>query len=298
MERSPRYPDFLCIGAQKGGTTWLYKNLRNHPLVCMQHKEVNYFNFRGEGVASMMRLPSWQGPFRKRLLGKLFRQPWERSRWYLRYLFRTRTDAWYASLYAHCGDRVTGDVSPAYSTLPEAEVQHVANIMPGAKIILLLRDPVERAWSHARMDFNKGLWPGFRGLQGPIEGVPLDALARHFQSDFSILRGSYTRMLRTWGTHFPPERFFVGFKEEIDRDPLDFIERVAGFLGLDLPGADGWPFVHQRVNAMPRQAMPAAVAEFLSRQYLPELEALEKEPLVQGRPFVSEWRQRAEQRLG
>ena len=296
MTDRPRYPDFLCIGAQKGGTTWLFKNLRNHPGVCIPHKELNFFNFRGQGPGSMFRLPIWRNALRHQLVGRLFRQDWHRSRWYLRYLFRRRTDAWYASLFEGCGDDMTGDVTPAYSTLGQIEVRHVGALMPRAKIILLLRDPVERAWSHLRMDYEKGLWPFLKDAGGPVEELPLELLQRHFDSEFSTYRGNYPRMLRIWGAHFPAEQIFIGFKEEIDDDPLGFINRVAGFLGLD-PPRDGWPFAAQRVNAMPQMQIPAEVARYLSGKYLDSLKVLEQHPCLPDQPYVSAWRQRAEKRL-
>src|SRR5690606_22338115 len=135
--------------------------------------------------------------FRERLL----RQSPSNSWWLLRYLLLPRTDAWYASLFRSCGDRVAGDITPAYSILGPAEVAHVARLMPAAMIILILRDPVERAWSHARMDRARVGWPFNHIGRAPNTEVPFELLQKHFDSEFATLRGDYPRMLGIWRSH-------------------------------------------------------------------------------------------------
>ena len=294
----PTYPHFLCIGAQKGGTTWLDRNLREHPEICLAPtKELDYFINRNRGVWKLCRYPLWWHYLRKRLLSRLLRQSWADTAWHLRYFFRRRTDAWYASLFRCCAGRVIGDVSPSYSILDSNEVEHVARIMPAARIIMLLRNPVERAWSHTRMDFGLGFWP-FADLKGcPFEDVPFDRLRQHLDHTFSTMRGDYPRMLRNWSEHFPTNQVFIGFTEEIEQSPVQLLERIASFLGISPKPANGWAKAHKRIAAQDPMRMPEQIERYLSRKYIFELRDLEKNPLVNSSHFVRNWRQKAELHL-
>jgi hypothetical protein len=298
MKRNPTYPHFLCIGAQKSGTTWLHRNLREHPEVCLANKkELDYFVTRNLGLWTLCRRPLWRYDLRRKLLSRIFSQSPAQTAWYLRYFFLRRTDAWYASLFRSCGDRVIGDVSPSYSILDAEEVEHVARIMPAARIILLLRNPVERAWSHARMDCGRGWWPcaDYRGR--PIDEVPFDVLRQHLDNPFSTLRGDYLRMLRNWESHFPTEQIFIGFAEEIEEFPALLLERIAAFLGISPNPVNGWPQAGERVGAQEPMEIPAQVERYLSRKYVFDLKDLEKNTLVGDSEYVKNWRQNAERHL-
>ncbi len=106
-----RLPDFLGIGAQKAGTTWLHEQLRAHPGIHLPpRKELHYFD------------DNFHRPLR-----------------------------WYASHFAEAGARRTGEITPAYAILDDARIAYMAAVMPRVRAIFLMRDPVERAWSQAVM---------------------------------------------------------------------------------------------------------------------------------------------------
>lgn len=104
--------NFLGIGAQKAGTSWLYEVLRTHPdLSFPAGKEVHYWN----GVCD------WQ--------------PIE----------------WYASLFPDADYRLKGDITPAYATLERETIRQIKAFAPGLRIVFMLRNPIRRAWSAALM---------------------------------------------------------------------------------------------------------------------------------------------------
>ncbi len=110
--------DFLGIGAQKGGTTWLYRQLLRHPQVAFPRgKELHYWNRR--------RLPlpdEWV----QRL------QP--------------------ASRQTADGRPIrTGEITPAYAILPESRIGAIREVCPEIRLFMSLRNPIERAWSAALM---------------------------------------------------------------------------------------------------------------------------------------------------
>ena len=113
------FPDFIGIGAQKAGTTWLDRNLRVHPQIWMpEEKELHYFDRRIADTGLL-------------------------------------NDEWYASIFEPSKGRLAGEITPSYSMLDRSRVAHVHEIMPQAKIIFFMRSPIERAWSQAVMQFSK-----------------------------------------------------------------------------------------------------------------------------------------------
>ena len=117
--------DFLIIGAEKSGTTWLYQNLAKHPDIFLpETKEVHFFNeYNSYGTKLdnyTKRSPSWYGQF-----------------------FATRAQ-----------EKVAGEVTPMYLCDPIASTR-IAETYPNIKIIAILRNPVDRALSHYWMARNK-----------------------------------------------------------------------------------------------------------------------------------------------
>src|SRR4029450_1013981 len=134
-------PDFLCIGAHKGGTTWLYQQLDWHPDFWMPPvKELHYFD----------------------QLGRVQRAspPRCRDERDLRFLVQIKSLSSephmdlenYARLFEPKGSLLSGDISPNYSTLSNDVIRRVVRYFPKLKVIFLARDPVERVWSHLSME--------------------------------------------------------------------------------------------------------------------------------------------------
>jgi hypothetical protein len=161
------FPTFLGIGAQKAGSTWLHAMLSKHDELWLPHlKELHYFDrrFPIRPVPSSSAPEPAQGTFarhistriRRMSLSKLrdrlsFRR-WSDLAWETRYVFGNWDAEWYASLFNAAKGRIAGEITPAYSCLSEEAIAYVHGLMPDAKLIFLMRDPVERAWSHAKMD--------------------------------------------------------------------------------------------------------------------------------------------------
>ena len=148
-------PDFLCIGMQKGGTRWIYDAMSQMPGALMPPiKEFNHFAamFGHKGSAYDV------GKEFRRQVRKLD-QTHAHVPGDLRAQFRIAVERYvasgshedYLSLFGMSKGLVTGDVSPAYSLLTESEVHAVRAVVPEARIVLTVRHPVSRAWSHFNM---------------------------------------------------------------------------------------------------------------------------------------------------
>jgi hypothetical protein len=136
---APRPPDFLCIGAAKAGTTWLYQMLVQCPGYWMPPvKELRYFGKRhtAERDAHLLAEPHVHITDEERAWMRLYveREP--------------KDNDWYYSLFEAAGDRITGDVSPNYVSLPLRIVREAKAVAPDARIIMLVRNPVEQKLSH------------------------------------------------------------------------------------------------------------------------------------------------------
>jgi hypothetical protein len=120
-------PHFLGIGAQKAATTWLHRCLRAHPDLWLPPiKELHYFTHRAHdlrrGVAGRLIGQDWVNRrlrriLKPRLLSDLRRLDPAGLRWDLRFFLGARSDTWYESLFGEGAGRVTGEITPEYSSL-------------------------------------------------------------------------------------------------------------------------------------------------------------------------------------
>jgi len=205
-----RLPDFLIIGTQRGGTTSLYRYLASHPDVSPAFtKEIHYFDInyvRG-------------------------------ARWY-RAHFPLRSGR------SAPGNRasVVGEASPNYLFHPLAG-QRAWELVPSARLIVLLRDPVERAFSHYRHQVRDGLESlSFEeALAHEPERLEKEAeriVRNPSYVSFSLIhhsyraRGLYADQLQAWMSLFPPEQFIIESSEDLFRSPGETVARVLARLGL------------------------------------------------------------------
>ena len=273
------YPDFLVIGAQKAGTTWLYENLRKHPGIWMpKEKELHYFDekirldaslgdkLRGEREIDRR----WRRQVSRQLRGyredfSPRRLPLKDLAWDLRYFLGTPDDKWYASLFEQGRGKITGETTPGYSILGARAVSHIYEIMPETRIIFMMRNPMERAWSQAMMGRSRG---------GPLSEVPDEKFRRDFDSKRSRMYSNYLRTLNNWGTVFPKEQIFIGFLEDVHFYPTRLLRRVYRFLGADI--AADYPVVRRRVHTRQVETIPTRLATELAVIYREDLEKLNR----------------------
>ncbi len=286
-------PHFLGIGAQKAASTWLYGCLRAHPRLWLPPiKELHYFTHRVEdvhsGIGARLRGKDWvnrrlRRMVKPRLLADLRALDPALLRWDLRFFLGRRSDGWYESLFHAGSSRVTGEITPEYALLSADEVGRVRDAFPNLKILFLMRDPIDRGWSQVRM------LARLRGLSLLSEEAAL-ALAR----DPAVVgRSDYRATLEAWGRHFPPERIFTGFLEEVRSDPRALLSRIFDFLGVPTDDSVLSRDLYRVVHEGAPRPMPAVVERELARTCVEDLRVLEERF---GHP-VCAWRERAERAL-
>lgn len=212
MHRS--WPDFLGIGAQKAGTTWLYFALAHHPEIFMPDcKEVHFWDQHYANGYDW-----YEGLFQHSAYGLVNPAP---------LVSRSGSDSSRRLVSRNGSDkRISGEITPAYGILPSDTIAEIAQRYPDLRLIYMVREPVARAWSAACMDArNAGL---------AFESTPDGWFLEHFRSHGSTARGNYTACLQNWLQHFAKEQLLVLDYTCIRTHPRSMLHAVAEHLGIDV----------------------------------------------------------------
>ncbi len=203
-------PDFLVIGAPKAGTTSLYRWLRQHPQLFLPAvKETNHFAFRG-------RTPSFPG--------------WGRPP---AALMASVTDPGdYARLFEGSeGASARGEVSPLYLFSPEAP-EAIARTLPGARLLAVLRNPADRAFSHYLHLRRDGREPCLT-FEEALEKEE-DRRRQGWSWDYYYAGlGFYGEQLSRYLEHFPRGRILLFLFDDMEADPGALVREVLAFLEVD-----------------------------------------------------------------
>lgn len=239
-------PDFLIIGGQRCGTTSLYRYLARHPAVmpAILNKGIHYFdtNF-DKGVG-------WYRSHFPTLLGKRIRARRVRA---------TRV--------------LTGEGSPYYAFHPLV-ARRAADLIPDARSILMLRDPIERAYSHYQhevargfeeLSFEEALEAEETRLHGEEARLIADPSAYSFEHQHHsyVARGAYVRQIDRWLAHFPEEQLLIVDSGDFFTDPEAGFRRVLRFLGL----ADHTLPKYGKMNAHSYERMSPRALAFLRARF-------------------------------
>lgn len=267
-------PDFVCIGAQKAGTTWLHRTLDRHERVWMPPiKEIHFFDLVC-AHEELLGVEAGKWPTGLARLRPLLQKPsWTTARWLYRFYDGFPSTEWYYNLFASdlVGSRMSGDITPAYSTLDERGVALARRVLgDDCKILLIVRNPVERLWSSIKMYY--------RWKNTSIDSGQYDRILAKAQRPTNRLRSDYPRIVRLWQEHFG-ERFRVFFFDTLREDSATFRRNVLHYLGLEPERLEST--VSDKVNADPtKEKIPSEVHEKLLEIY--EAEIRELDDLVPG----------------
>lgn len=181
--RAMSLPSFIGIGAQKCASTWIYDILRDHPQVRLS--ECKELDF--------------------------FSYHYDRGY------------QWYERQFAGPDDAdVVGEVSPSYFHEP-AVPQRLKTYLPQAKVVVSLRDPVERALSHHRHAVRVG----------DIVGDDLSFESALASNPMYLEQGCYATHLKRWFDNYPKEQILILLYEDIANDPVETAHRIYRFLGVN-----------------------------------------------------------------
>ena len=191
-------PDFLIVGAQRSGTTYLHHLLAQHPQVHLPvQKELHYFDLVG------IRYPE------------------------------VDLDEYARSFRGAAPGQVVGEATPSYMYFPWVP-ELLGRHLPDARLVFVLRDPVDRAYSH----YWKAIRDGRENLTFEraleVEGRRLRVSHRDRVAFSYRDRGFYMRQIERFRSHFPRERMLVLRAEDLYARPLDVLRDVCAFIGAPL----------------------------------------------------------------
>ena len=184
-------PNFICIGVPRSGTTWLYKCLNQHPESFVpERKEVCFF---------------MEDSYRSELHRGI---DWYKSH----FVFEKNSQI-----------KVWGEFSPRYYFL-EKTPKLIFDTIPEAKIIYMLRHPVEML--HSMATFHINMYPNV------IDGYKYifeDYLHHHLVEPL----GYYSKYYDRYNQYFNKENIYVSFQEDMNKDSMNAFKRICNFLGID-----------------------------------------------------------------
>lgn len=223
-----------CIGAQKAGTSWLHHQLLQHPQVCFPlGKEPHYWDGleRGEKQPDHQAYLEALRPADEHLLG--------------------------------------ADFTPAYAGLHAASVAQLAGLIPDLRILFILRNPLERAWSAAQM---------YRRLcHMHPEETGIGWYRALLSSAASRSRSDYAQTIERWCAVFPRAQLRPLRYEALSQSPRAFLLEVCEFLELDPQPITAQPdsAFRQRINPGQKVPMPAEISSWLRDLYREPMDRLE-----------------------
>lgn len=286
LEYREMLPDFLGIGAPRCGTTWLWKNLRQHPGVWTPPvKEIHYFDrstsypspsflasVRGRDELRRGHNKEWLNTLKHRIGENIRRPSWQGISWDVRFFSALYLgyydDEWYASLFKRAGDKVKGEITAGYAALKQEDIEHIREIMPKAKIIYMIRNPIDRAWSAIRLR-----WWKREAAQSP-DSVPPARLERGVERLGILKWGDYVGTINRWKSCFPEEQFFIGFFDDIVQNPKWFLSRVFEFLEVKSSEEHITQLAFKRINPSPQNEIPSEFRQYLANKYYPQIKPL------------------------
>lgn len=220
-------PTFFIIGAQRSGTTSLYHYIGQHPEIFMPPvKEPRYFALEGQR-------PTFKGPYPKD-------SPMTPDR------------AGYEALYAAGATaRARGDGSTWYLFEPGA-AERIRAAVPEARIIAILRQPAERAYSNYLICRSLGIEP-LDGFEAAMAAEPERTAQGWGNPWYYFQKGLYFRQLKRYFTLFPENRISVHLYDDFVAAPTRVLRHVFAVVGVD---PDVECDVGARLNTSPRGAAP------------------------------------------
>ena len=226
-------PDFICVGAQKAGTGWLYEQLRNHPDFWMPPmKELHYFDRREpKNHAVRQRSLPLARKESDRIAIARERARDDRDHEFLR-RFQQLTEQpsldlqAYADLFAPKGNSLSGDITPGYSLLNEPLIEQITGRFSTTKVLFIARDPVERVWSQLSMYVRRGLIERF-------DPNDPDQINQHLGRPEIRARSYPSEIVRRWRRYVSAELFQVYFFDDLKTDPFQLRASIITFLNAD-----------------------------------------------------------------
>ncbi len=154
--------------------------------------------------------------------------------------------------------RVRGEATASYAALPKEVIREIAALNPEVKAILMVRDPLERAWSHARKDLLAKGRPGHDADRETLSRL----LFKNEQRELAL----YRTLIENWQSHLQSGHLFVGVFDSIASEPERLISALHGFLGVASGKRYFGRLLRHRINSAPPGIIPPDLEKLLREE--------------------------------
>lgn len=247
------FPDFMFVGPQRTGSFWLYENLRWHPQIFVERKEIYYFNVLDQPA---------HRKFRSAELN-----------WYLAHFRQQPLDWLKKTLHAALKHRERyapirrGEGTASYAAMRREYIAEILALRPDIRIIIMVRDPVARAWSHAYKDL----------VQRPrrrVEDVPTAEFEKFFRGPYQLACGSYMQIIDTWTALLRPGHLHIAWFADIRQRPVPMMQDIYRFLDVRDDAKYVGAGAEEIINPAARSGPPEPCLRILRDLFAPEIERL------------------------
>ena len=270
----------FCVGATKAGTSWLYDYLHGHEAVALPVvKEAHFFDtldfddadyqlgawrarvadLEAQRAVAQKNMNLWKVENTQAQIDDLLHlidavsKGEEGLLSYLDFLFKRASE----------GTKVVGDITPSYALLSEERLAMMARLTDDVKVVYLMRDPVERLWSHVRMQAKRNC-PPHRTVEAKSRGI-LKRVTHNGHEQHIVARGDYASAVAKLKKSVPAERLHIEFSERLYTE--EGLRKLCTFLDITYQPADTSKRVHEGVKIKLDDDMRDWAANFLAPQY-------------------------------
>lgn len=174
--------------------------------------------------------------------------------------------AWYSQLFSST-THVNGEITPAYGILPTNIIQNIHFAFPQLRLIYLIRNPIHRAWSAARMALTRA--------EMDLDEASDQWFLDHFKSNGSLARGDYETCIRQWRAVYPANQLLIVTYESIQMRPTSVLTMCLKHLGLEDTSMHCHPEeLNKRVFEGPEMILRPQLLEALSLIYQDKIDSL------------------------
>jgi hypothetical protein len=283
-------PHFFCIGPAKSATTWLADHLKLHldiwlpPIQEISYLSSGFEEHRGS-VHLEYRWDRWSVLKRivrnKSLMGWRDRQFYEAAR-----ELAAKSDAvfdldGYVRLFAAASGKLTGDISPSYAAMTQAQIRRALPVLKHHRILMIARDPVARFWSHLSMLYRARSY-------GDVDYGSIETAQRFFHEPLRSRHHFPTRILDMWESELGPGTIEVFFFDDIAQRPAESLRRIVDFIGADYGKRIPLVSASRNRNRGEQRAHPSAEArQWINEAFHEELERCASRFGDHGRAWLS-----------
>ena len=190
-------PTYIILGTQKGGTESMMVHFQQHPDIYIHRKEIQFFNNESYFINNSCNIQIYEKHF--------------------------KTDK-----------KIIGEKTPSYMYVRNV-IDRIQQYYPDIKLIMLLREPIQRAYSQYNMKEKRNNYKtSFIDLIKEKEHIKVEDILTNDYDSYFLQRGFYVDQIEYIYSKFPRENIYIGISEEVLQNPLEEYNKVFQFLGTSL----------------------------------------------------------------